>query len=142
MHPVIRNILAVISGLVVGSMVNGSLIMASGSLIPPPPGADVTTMEGLQASLHLFEPRHVIMPFLAHAFGTLVGAFVAAAIATNNSMKIALGVGVLFLVAGMINVFLLPSPIWFSILDLVGAYLPMAYLGGKLAQKAFGKSAS
>ena len=44
---------SVILGLIVGSMVNMGLIMISGSIIPPPPGADVTTMEGLKASLHL-----------------------------------------------------------------------------------------
>lgn len=31
------------------------------------------------------------------------------------------------------NAFMLPSPTWFTILDLAGAYIPMAYLGGKLA---------
>jgi len=30
----------------------------------------------------------------------------------------------------------LPSPIWFNALDLIGAYLPMAYLGYKLVTKS------
>jgi hypothetical protein len=29
----------------------------------------------------------------------------------------------------------LPSPLWFTILDLVGAYLPMAYIAWKLGEK-------
>ena len=49
------------------------LIMLSGKVIPPPAGSDVATMEGLKASLHLFEPKHFVFPFLAHALGTLVG---------------------------------------------------------------------
>jgi hypothetical protein len=32
----------------------------------------------------------------------------------------------------------LPSPIWFNALDLIGAYLPMAYLDRKLATKNAG----
>ncbi len=28
---------------------------------------------------------------------------------------------------------MVPSPMWFNALDLIGAYLPMAWLGGKLA---------
>jgi hypothetical protein len=28
---------------------------------------------------------------------------------------------------------MMPAPMWFNVMDLVGAYLPMAYLGGKLA---------
>jgi hypothetical protein len=28
---------------------------------------------------------------------------------------------------------MLPAPMWFNVVDLVGAYLPMAWLGGRLA---------
>ena len=48
--------------------------MMSSSIISPPKGVDVTTMEGLKAYLHLFEPKHFIFPFLAHALGTFAGA--------------------------------------------------------------------
>lgn len=135
MNPIIRNILAVIAGFIIGSIVNMAIIMVSGSIIPPPDGADVTTMEGLKASMHLFQPKHFILPFLAHALGTLVGAFFAAKIAAGHKMKFALVIGVLFLAGGTANVLMLPSPTWFTILDLVGAYIPMAYLAGKLAVK-------
>jgi hypothetical protein len=135
MHPIVRNILAVIAGAVIGSLVNGSLIMMSSFIIPPPNGADVTTEEGLKAAMHLFEPKHFIMPFLAHAIGTLIGAVVAVAIAANNKMKMAIIVGVLFLMGGIANVLMLPAPMWFNILDLVAAYFPMAYLAGKIMIK-------
>ena len=133
MNPIVRNILAVIAGLIIGSIVNMGLIMISGSVIPPPEGGDVTTMEGLKETMHLFEPKHFIFPFLAHALGTLVGSFVAATIAANNKMKFAIAIGCFFLIGGIINVVMLPSPTWFAILDIVGAYIPMAMIGGKLA---------
>lgn len=87
MHPILRNILAVVAGLIGGSLVNMGIIAISGSLIPPPVDADVTTMEGLKATMHLFEPKHFLMPFLAHALGTLAGAYTAARLAapTNSS---------------------------------------------------------
>lgn len=78
MRRILRLILAVVAGLVTGSLVNMGLILVSGKAIPPPAGADVTTVEGLKASMHLFEPRHFIFPFLAHSLGTFVGALVAA----------------------------------------------------------------
>ena len=53
MHPILRNSLAVLAGLVVGNVINMGIVMISGSVIPPPEGADVTTAEGLQASIHL-----------------------------------------------------------------------------------------
>ncbi len=133
MNPVIRNILAVIVGLVVGSVVNMSLIMVSGSIIPPPEGADVTTMEGLQSSIHLFEPKHFVFPFLAHALGTFVGALLAVLIAANRKMIFAMVIAVFFLLGGIMNVMMLPAPMWFNVLDIVGAYLPMGYLGARLA---------
>jgi len=36
---------------------------------------------------------------------------------------------------GIANVLMLPSPLWFSIVDLAGAYLPVAFLAGKLASR-------
>jgi hypothetical protein len=135
MNSTVKNILAVVSGLVIGSVVNMGLITISGSIIPPPEGVDNTTMEGLKESMHLFQPKHFIFPFLAHALGTLVGAFLAAKIAAARKMTFAMVIGVFFLVGGIVNVMMLPSPTWFSILDIVGAYIPMAWIGGKLAIK-------
>jgi hypothetical protein len=134
MGPIARNSIAVISGVVVGSLVNMGLIMVSGQIIPPPEGVDVSTMEGLRSSMHLFEPKHFLFPFLAHALGAFVGSFVASMLAATQKMKLALGVSVFFLLGGIVNVFLLPSPIWFSALDLIVAYLPMGWLGGKLGE--------
>ncbi len=135
MTPIVRNILAIILGAILGSTVNMALIMISGSIIPPPDGADVTTREGLLASMHLFEPKHFIFPFLAHALGTFVGAYVAALVAANHKMKFAMSMAVLFLAGGIASVFALPSPTWYSVLDLVVAYFPMAFLAGMLVAR-------
>ncbi len=133
MNPILRNILAAIAGIVVGSAVNMGIITLGGMVIPPPAGADVTTMEGLKASMHLFELKHFLAPFLAHALGTLAGAILAAFLSANNAQKFALGIGVFFLLGGIANVMMLPSPLWFTLLDLLGAYIPMGFLGAKLA---------
>ena len=135
MKPIFRNILALITGIVVGGMVNMGIIMISGSIIPPPEGADMITMEGLKESMHLFQPKHFLMPFLAHAIGTFVGALITALIAIEAERKWALTVGVFFLLGGIANVVSLPSPLWFNIVDIVGAYIPMAYFGILLASK-------
>ena len=132
MNPKIRNILAVVAGVVFGSLVNMGIIMISGSIIPPPEGVDPTDMESLKQSMHLFGPQHFLMPFLAHAIGTFAGAVIAALIAVKKKIMFAMGIGVVFLVGGIINIFMLPSPLWFTIVDLAGAYIPMAYLAGRL----------
>lgn len=136
MKPWLRVVLAVVAGFVVGSVVNMALIMVSGKVIAPPPGADVTTAEGLKASLHLFEPRHFIFPFLAHALGTFAGALAAAWWTPGRTRGPAYTVGGLFLLAGIANVVMLPAPLWFSALDLIAAYLPMAWLAHRLVSRA------
>jgi hypothetical protein len=135
MNPILRNILAVIAGLVIGGAVNMGIIMISSSVIPPPEGADLSTMEGLKAAMHLMGPKHFLMPFLAHALGTFIGAFIVTKLAANNTLKFALIIGVLNFIGGATNVAMLPSPLWFSILDLAVAYFPMAYLGWVLGGK-------
>ncbi len=135
MNPVVKNILAVVAGIVVGSIVNMGIIMISGSIIPPPEGADITTMEGLKASIHFFEPKHFIFPFLAHALGTLVGAVIATKIAATRKLLMALLVGLFFLIGGTVNIAMLGGPMWFTALDIIVAYMPMGYLGYKLAKK-------
>jgi hypothetical protein len=132
MHPTLRSILAIVAGLVIGSIVNMGLINASGHVIPLPAGADVTSPEGLKASMHLFEPKHFLFPFLAHALGTLVGAAVAAFIAASRQFQLAMTIGVFFLAGGIGSVMMLHAPVWFDTLDLCGAYIPMAWLGWKL----------
>ncbi len=133
MNPLVRNVIAVVAGLVFGSAVNMGLIMVSGSIIPLPAGVDPSDMESLKASMHLFEAKHFLFPFLAHALGTLAGAWLAALIAVRHKMKIAIGIGAFFMLGGIMNVFMLPSPAWFIALDLIGAYIPMGLLGGTLA---------
>lgn len=135
MKIILKNILAVVIGLFVGATVNMGLINISGSIIPPPAGADTTTMEGLKAAMELFEAKHFIFPFLAHALGTLVGASLAALIAGSHQLKFAMVIGVFFLIGGITMVFQVPSPLWFSVLDLGVAYLPMAWIGWKITGK-------
>ncbi len=126
-----RNIIALVVGISIGMAVNMGIIMFSGSLIPPPEGVDVMDAASIKANLHLFEPKHFIMPFLAHALGTLVGALVTVMLSVNNHKKLALYVGLFFLAGGVAASAMIPAPVWFIALDLIMAYLPMAWLAGK-----------
>lgn len=135
MNPLFRNLLAVLAGIIFGSIVNMGIISISGSVIPPPNGADLSTMEGLKANMHLLQPIHFLPFFLAHAVGTFAGAWITAKIAVNHKIKLALIIGAFFLLGGIITVFSLPSPVWYTIIDLAFAYIPMSYMAGKLALK-------
>ena len=135
MKNILLRLAAIALALFAGGTLNMLLITLSSSIIPPPPGADLTTAEGLQASMHLMEPRHFIMPFLAHALGTLLSGFLAALLVKERKLAAAVMTGLVFLVGGIMNVRMLPAPLWFNILDLAAAYLPMAWLGYLLQQR-------
>jgi len=130
---ILRNILAVVLGLLIGGSVNMFVIMNSDSIISLPDGIDPADMESLVENMHLFQPINFLPPFLAHALGTLVGAFVASIIAASHRMYFALTIGVIFLVGGIMMAMDLPSPIWYDATDIVLAYIPMAWIGWKLA---------
>jgi hypothetical protein len=135
MNPFLRNTLAVTVGIIIGSLINMSIILISSSIIPLPEGADNTTIQGLQKTIHLFEAKHFLFPFLAHVAGTFAGAVTTALLAVNHKKKLALAIGAFFLFGGIISVSSLPSPTWFTLIDLVFAYIPMAYLALKLVCK-------
>lgn len=101
MKPGANITLAALAGIVVGSLVNVGIINVGPFVIPLPEGADVSTMESLRDSMELFAPANFIPPFLAHALGTLAGAFVAAKLSASHRVKTAIGVSVFFLAGGI-----------------------------------------
>lgn len=135
MPNLLRNILALVAGIILGGLVNMALITLSPSLIPPPAGVDVSNAESLIRGIHLFEPRHFVMPFLAHALGTLAGALTAYLIAASYRAPIAYGIGAFNLCGGVAASFMIPAPAWFIALDLIVAYLPMAWLAVQIGSR-------
>ena len=73
--------------------------------------------------------------FVAHALPTVIGGLLAALIAARRHRAMAIIVGALHLVGGIAAAAMIPAPFWFIALDLVLAYLPMAWLGWKLSRK-------
>ena len=133
MKGIVLNVLVFVACVIAGGFVNGLIIQYSGAIIPPSTGFDLTTEEGLKAAMSMMEPRHFIMPFLAHAIGTLVGSFCVTLFIKDRKLFRALLVGFLFFLGGAWMVFELPSPLWFDAVDLGLAYIPMAWIGYKLA---------
>ncbi len=130
MKNIFLNILAVVTGALIGSVVNMGIIQIQGFFIPLPEGFDINNFA---ESIKLLEPRHFLMPFIAHALGTFIGSLIAALISQNKKFVMALIVGFLFLFGGITTIFMYGGPIWFSIADLILAYIPMAWLGYKLS---------
>jgi hypothetical protein len=133
---IIRNILAVVLGVFIGSVVNMGVLALGHVLMPPPEGFDPSTMEGVASTIHLLKPIDFVVPFLAHALGTLVGVLAAMYIAATSRTIVAVILAVLFLAGGIMANVMIPAPVWYRIVDLAIAYIPMAYLGKKLSRKS------
>ena len=128
MSSIIKNVLALIGGGLVGMTANMGLIITGNQLIPF--SDNINPMNAMN-----WEIKYFIFPFLAHAIGTLSGAFIAAKFSASYHMLFAIFIGIFFLSGGISMVFILPAPIWFIVIDLVFAYLPMGWLGWKISNK-------
>ena len=134
MNSPLRNILAVIAGWFVGSVVNMSIISFYPSIFPLPEQIIEGDMQSLIDNAHLLEIPNLISVFLAHGLGTLVGAFLAAKIGVSRHLLLSMIIGGLFLLGGIaINTMLNFTPPVFSIIDTFFAYIPMAWIGWKLS---------
>ncbi len=143
MNPIIRNVLAVIAGLIVCMFTNGMVIGIGSALVAPPDGVNPNDLKSIVDNIDKYEPKHFAVPFLAHALGSLVGAATAAAIAATRKKTFALVIGGVHMFGGVTMVILVGGPLWFIVLDLGVAYLPAAWVGGWSAAKLVGvKSAT
>ena len=138
MNRILKNILAVFAGWIGGSIINMGFVQL-GNFLYPIEGVDVNDMEALSAVMPTLSFEYFIFPFLAHALGTFSGAFLAALIASSKKMLFAFIIGGLFLIGGIMVNYMITGPLWFTITDIVLAYLPMAWLGALLAIKLSNK---
>ena len=127
MNTLLRNIFALLAGVILGSVLNMSFIVAGSKVFPL--SESFEPMNAMNWDLKFF-----IFPFLAHALGTLAGAFIAAKIATTYKKTFALFVGAFFLIGGAMMVLMLPAPNRFVILNLILAYIQMGWLGWRISR--------
>jgi hypothetical protein len=131
-----KSILLSVAGLLLGVITNGVIVQIGSQIVKAPKGLDLSTSQGLAKAMPLMGAEHFVFPFLAHAIGTLVGAYFVSRMKVNRALLNAMAIGFAFLAGGVMMVLTLPgTPWWFVATDLVLAYLPMAYLGFKLGQR-------
>ena len=126
MNTIFNNILVIIGGCLFGMAVNMGLIITGNQLIPFDDG-----MNPMNANM--WEIKYFLFPFLAHAMGTLSGAFIAAKFSASYHMVFAICIGIFFLLGGISMVFIMSAPVWFIVADLSLSYIPMGWFGWKLS---------
>ena len=136
MKPLLRSVLAVLLGWVVGSVAMMALHLLSGAIYGPAPR--MSDSAAFQEYIGNLPPSAFLFVLAAHAAGNLAGAWVAAKVAGRAPLVHGLVVGGVFLICGIVNLLQIPHPAWFGPADLA-AYLPAAYLGARLAANGNGR---
>ena len=126
----VRTILGLLAGLVVGVVLVGLLEMAGHMIYPPPPGLDPRDPSGMAALVAAMPIGAKIAVVVAWALGALGGALTAGLIARRAWTFWV--VGGLLAVAAVYTVLMIPHPVWMRIAA-VAAPLLGAWTGGWLA---------
>lgn len=127
-----RRIAAVIAGLIVAFLLVAGAEGIAHKVHPPPPGTNMQDMEQMKAFVATLPLSVLLIVLTGWLIGTFVATWVAAKIAQNPIP--AYIVGGLLLCAGIANAFIIPQPVWFSIVSFA------IYIGGTWAGARAGMS--
>ena len=112
----LRNIAAVIAGLVVGSAVNMALIMLNMFvLFPAPAGLDMADPVAMNAYIAGLPTAAFLVVLAAHLGQAFVGGCVAARLGGSRPVRLAMIVGIASLVGGVMNMMTIRGPDWMFI---------------------------
>ena len=130
-----NNVLAVVIGIIAAMMVVMLGDRIAFSIFPPPENLDFhdpvsvqNLVDGMPITAHL-------LLFFNWSVSAFVGGLVTTKLAKSKWNLLCVIKGSLLLIANVLNMFVIPYPVWLIIITVL-MYLPMTYIGGKLvAQK-------
>lgn len=134
-----RNVIAVVVGMIAGMAANMLFVIMNMAIYPMPEGVDFNNTEGLTEYINNLPFLAFLIVLVAHISQAFVGGWIAARISADRLMTVALVVGVLSLVGGIVNMNDIPLPSWMLIE--MPLYLVAAWAAAKLEQKRRGRSA-
>ena len=114
-----RNIIALFFGVLIGMIMSMGITMLGWKIFSFP--------ENINPIIDIMPSKYYLFPFLAHSIGTFSGSFLGCKISKDYNLTVSLFVGIWFLIVGIYAVLILPTPIWFIIIDITLCYIPMAY---------------
>lgn len=111
----LRRILGLIAGIAVTAILV-AVVESLGHLVyPPPEGIDLTDPESLKAYMSDAPIGALLSVLLAWAVGTMAGSGLAGVIAGEKECLLGTILGALFLIGGIVNMAMIPHPLWFWI---------------------------
>jgi len=103
-----------------------------------PPGMDLSTLtpEQWKSYVESMPIGAMLMVWVAYVVGSLISGYIVGKMGkmTSFGLTASYWVGGFLTVFGLINLFMIPHPIWFAILTMI-TYLPVCWFGAKTALK-------
>lgn len=130
-----RKILAIIGGVIFAGLVVYAVQTLGHQVYPPPANLDTKNLEAMKAYTASLPMGALLFVLLSYVVGSFAGGWLAAKIARVAQMHVPLTVGGVQLFFGIINLLMIPHPLWFVVASVL-VFLPAAYLGGKLGKPA------
>lgn len=127
----IRNILSVVVGIIVGLFAITALHQLGMVFYPLPEGVEMNDSEDIAEYIKVAPLGALFMVMFAHLGGTFLASISSSLVSKEKT--ICYIVGGVFTLFGVINLYQLPHPMWFNIE--VVLYLPAALLGYKLISR-------
>jgi hypothetical protein len=127
----LRKILAVIAGMVAGSICVGVVEKIGHHFYPPPASMKEGDMGAFKEYVATAPFMALFFVILAYALAALVSGFIATKISNNGKHTSAIICGIIFLLTTVYYMVILPTPIWFWVLGIAVWVLTLA--GSSLA---------
>lgn len=125
-------ILAVLGGVVVGVLTIFAIESVNMVRFPGPEGLNMEDKEAFNAYVASLPLSALLTVLFAFAFGSFMAGFVSSKIADSKQLVVSIICGVLLMGAGIVNIIMIPHPMWFNIVTIV-IFIPMAIWGSKVA---------
>jgi len=127
-----KNIAAGIAGVVIAGALVWLIEMVGHSVYPPPTNLNFADPDAMRAYIDMLPLGALLFVAAAWFVATLCGTFAACKIGNAKPIVFAGVVGGLMLIATAANLIIIPHPLWFSILGVVGIIVA-AWLGMTLS---------
>jgi len=128
-----KQILAVIVGVIVGGLTIYAIESINMVRFPWPEDLSMEDKEAFAEYVSSLPVDAFITVIIAHLVGSFIAGFVCSKITPNKKLLLGTICGVLFLAGGIMNLVMIPHPLWFMVADLL-VFVPFAWLGAKLAK--------
>ncbi len=135
-----KNILAGVAGVVIAVALVWVVEKVGHAVYPPPPDLNFADPDAMRAYIATLPLGALLFVAAAWFIGTLCGTCAACAIGTAKPVIFAMLVGGLMLIATIINLVMIPHPMWFSVPGIVGIVVA-AWLGTMCKRATAGNAA-